>query len=98
MLNDILPDFQRYLAEKNLVSSDKIPFHALWVSKFLVSPTSGEFLRNSGRPYGSSIIPIVRKGPIWTGAAVFLPILRKRRITRGLRDLRKGKNSYRSAY
>jgi len=35
MLNDILPDFQRYLASKNLVSSDKIPFHALWVSKFL---------------------------------------------------------------
>ena len=35
MLNYILPDFQRYLASKNLVSSDKIPFHALWVSKFL---------------------------------------------------------------
>ena len=35
MLNDIFPDFQRYLAEKNLVSSYKIPFHALWVSKFL---------------------------------------------------------------
>ena len=35
MLNDILPDFQRHLVDRKLVSSDKIPFHALWVSKFL---------------------------------------------------------------
>ena len=35
MFNDILPDFQRYLADRKLVSLDKIPFHALWVSKFL---------------------------------------------------------------
>ena len=35
MLNGILHDFQRYLAKKDLVSSDKIPFHALSVSKVL---------------------------------------------------------------
>jgi len=33
--NNILPDFQKFLAERKLVSSGKIPFYAYWVSKFL---------------------------------------------------------------
>jgi hypothetical protein len=35
-MKNILPDFQKFLGKKRLVSSTKTPFYAYWVSKFLV--------------------------------------------------------------
>jgi len=34
-LDDKLPEFQKYLLEKNLVPVQNVPFFALWVSRFL---------------------------------------------------------------
>jgi hypothetical protein len=35
MNNDLLPDFQKYLAQRKLAPENQIPFFAYWVSKFL---------------------------------------------------------------
>jgi integron integrase len=35
MNNDLLPDFQQYLAQRKLAPENQIPFFAYWVSKFL---------------------------------------------------------------
>ena len=35
MNNDLLPDFQKYIAERKLAPESQIPFYAYWVSKFL---------------------------------------------------------------
>lgn len=34
-MKDILPDFQKFLLEKKLIKPAKVPFCALWVSKFI---------------------------------------------------------------
>ena len=34
-INDTLPEFQKYLLEKNLVPAKNTPFFAHWVSRFL---------------------------------------------------------------
>jgi len=34
-LDDKLPEFQKYLLEKNLVPAKNAPFFAYWVSRFL---------------------------------------------------------------
>lgn len=31
----ILPDFQKFLTDRKLVPSNRIPFYTLWVNKFL---------------------------------------------------------------
>ena len=35
MNNDLLPDFQKYLARRKLAPDSQIPFFAYWVGKFL---------------------------------------------------------------
>ena len=35
MNNDLLPDFQKYIAQRKLAPENQIPFYANWVSKFL---------------------------------------------------------------
>ena len=35
MLNNILPEYQKYLIFNKLVPEKNVPFYALWVSKFL---------------------------------------------------------------
>jgi len=35
VLSNILPDFQKFLAERKLVPAGNILFYTLWVSKFL---------------------------------------------------------------
>ena len=35
MLNNILPEYQKYLISNKLVPEKNVPFYALWVSKFL---------------------------------------------------------------
>ena len=35
MNNNLLPDFQKYIAERRLAAESQIPFYAYWVSKFL---------------------------------------------------------------
>lgn len=35
MINDLLPDFQKYIAQRKLAPENQIPFYANWASKFL---------------------------------------------------------------
>lgn len=42
-LDDKLPEFQKYLLEKNLVPPQNAPFFALWVSRFLDHARRNEF-------------------------------------------------------
>jgi integron integrase len=35
MNNNLLPDFQKYIAERKLAPENQIPFYAYWVSKFI---------------------------------------------------------------
>ncbi|MBW2558097.1 MAG: hypothetical protein JRD69_04565 [Deltaproteobacteria bacterium] len=34
-MNDILPEFQKFIAQRKLAPENQIPFYAYWVSKFL---------------------------------------------------------------
>lgn len=36
-LKEILPEFQRFLRDRRLAAEKNIPYHALWVSRFLRS-------------------------------------------------------------
>jgi hypothetical protein len=42
-LDDKLPEFQKYLLEKNLAPAKNVPFYAHWVSRFLDYARRNEF-------------------------------------------------------
>ncbi len=52
-LDGKLPEFQKYLLEKNLAPAKNVPFYAHWVSRFLDYATDGTRpLESQGYRYG----------------------------------------------
>ena len=45
MIDIVLPDFQKFLAERELVPQNQIAFYAQWVSKFLAFSNNHEAVR-----------------------------------------------------